>query len=255
MQKDPLIRLVDANAVRRQLQRRGAAHIDGHPLWQEARHRMRDRLSYIRCEDGPVLDHSLAHYGLPTNLTPQSWQRIESVGLLSALADVRGTLTAWAQSLQPGGLLMFVTLGPDSFRALALALGDAEQVCHVAGYPDMHDIGDALVGLKMTNPVMDAEWIRLTYSTPESALADLRALGGNALWGRPAGLSGRGWRARVLTALESLRRDDAITIEVELVFGHAWAAMPRSDQKSGGESAVKPVTLHPRMPKNASGSI
>ena len=187
MDKDPLVRTVDPKSMRLQLERRGLGRIQGHPLWQEAAERMRERLSYIRLEDGPVLQHGLADYGQSIDIAPASLQRIESMGLLGALADARGTLAYWARSLKPGGLLMFVTLGPDSFRSLALALGDTQQRVHVAGYPDMHHLGDALVGLGMTNPVMDAEWVDLTYSTAESALNDLRMLGGNPLVGRRQG--------------------------------------------------------------------
>ncbi|MEN9760100.1 MAG: Malonyl-CoA O-methyltransferase BioC [Pseudomonadota bacterium] len=247
MDKDPLVRTVDPKSMRLQLERRGLGRIQGHPLWQEAAERMRERLSYIRLEDGPVLQHGLADYGQSIDIAPASLQRIESMGLLAALADARGTLAYWARSLKPGGLLMFVTLGPDSFRSLALALGDTQQRVHVAGYPDMHHLGDALVGLGMTNPVMDAEWVDLTYSTAESALNDLRMLGGNPLVGRRQGLSGRAWKKKVLAALESLRSRDSIRIRIELVFGHAWAALPKSDHQ--------PVAWHPRPPKNAAGSI
>ena len=125
MDKDPLVRTVDPTSMRLQLQRRGPGRIQGHPLWQEAELRMRERLSFIRLEDGPVLQHGVAQYGQSMEVAPASLQRIESVGLLSALADARSTLAFWARSLKPGGLLMFVTLGPDSFRQLGLALGTA----------------------------------------------------------------------------------------------------------------------------------
>ena len=247
MDKDPLVRTVDPTSMRLQLQRRGPGRIQGHPLWHEAELRMRERLSFIRLEDGPVLQHGVAQYGQSMEVAPASLQRIESVGLLSALADARSTLAFWARSLKPGGLLMFVTLGPDSFRQLGLALGDTDALRHVAGYPDMHDIGDALVGLHMTNPVMDVEWVDLAYSSPESALNDLRSLGGNPLAGRPRGLSGRAWKTRVLAALASLRHEGTIRIRVELVFGHAWAALPKTDHQA--------IAWYPRLPKNASGSI
>lgn len=236
--------------MRLQLQRRGPAQIAEHPVWQEAGARLEDRFSYIRADTEPRLDHSIAEYGRPMNPAPASMQMIWSVGLLAYLSDLRSTLGFWAQALKPGGLLMFATMGPDSFRSLGLALSDADQSRHVVGYPDMHDIGDALVGLRMTNPVMDAEWITLTYSTPESALLDLRRLGGNALLGRPKGLSGRAWRARVLAALEQLRVDGRIALQVELIFGHAWAGLPKSSQTTdkGDVSTIQWMGKTPKMP-------
>lgn len=236
--------------MRLQLLRRGPAQLSAHPVWQEATARLQDRFTYIKTDTEPRLDHGLAQYGLPMNPAPASLQMIWSVGLLAYLADLRSTLGFWSQALKPGGLLMFATLGPDSFRSLGLALSDTGQAQHVMGYPDMHDIGDALVGLKMTNPVMDAEWITLTYSTPESALMDLRRLGGNALAGRPKGLSGRNWRARVLGALDQLRVNDRIALQVELIFGHAWAGLPKSSQTTdqGGVSTIQWMGKTPKMP-------
>lgn len=185
------------------------------------------------------------------HIAPRSLQLIWSVGLLAYLSDVRGTLGFWSSLLKPNGLLMFATLGPDSFRGLALALNDAGQSRHVPAYPDMHDIGDALIALRLADPVMDAEWFDFTYSTPESALADIRRLGGNPLLSRPAGLRGRSWGDQVLRALESMRSEGLIRLRVELVFGHAWS--PGSDvrNKSPDPSEPQPIRWHAPNHKTA----
>lgn len=227
--------------MRLQLMRRSPALIAQHPLWSEAQTRLAERFSYIRQTDGPRLDHGIAQYGQAMHIAPHSLQLIWSVGLLAYLSDLRATLGFWSNALSPHGLLMFVTLGPDSFRGLALALQDPDQSHHVPAYPDMHDIGDALIGLRMADPVMDAEWFDFTYSTPESALADLRLLGGNALFTRSKGLRGRAWRNRVLQALESLRSEGAIRLRVELVFGHAWASDPDVRNKRSHSSDPQPI--------------
>jgi hypothetical protein len=247
--------MLDPAAQRRQLARRGPARLAAHPLWQEAGLRLQDRLSYIRVGPGERLDHGIARYGEAIQPQAASLGMVWSVGLAAYLSDLRSTLAFWRRSLAPGGLLMFVTLGPDSFRSLALALGDTDQQRHVPAYPDMHDIGDALVSLGMSNPVMDAEWLDLTYASPEAALADLRCLGGNALVGRPAGLMGRGWRKRVLDALDSLRSDGRIHLRMELVYGHAWAAIPRPAGVSGQSPSVSPVIWAGKAPKDSSSGI
>lgn len=234
--QDPLIRTIDPAAVRSQLARRSASRVAAHPLWQAAQDRLADRLSYIRAEQSHVLRYGLREYGQPVQAAPGSLDMVWSVGLMPYLADIRATLGFWAGLLKPGGLLMFATLGPDSFRPLALALDDPSHTAHVAGYPDMHDLGDALVGLRMANPVMDAERLTLSYSSAESALQDLRALGGNPLLGRPRGLRTRAWRGRILGALESMRQGTKIEVPIELVFGHAWASPPRAP-----EPDVKPI--------------
>lgn len=246
MRQDPLVRSIDPAAVRLQLGRRGHAQVAAHPLWRAAEERLSDRLSYIRADQSARLNYGLSDYGQPVKAAPASLDMVWSVGLMPYLADIRSTLGFWAGLLKPGGLLMFVTLGPDSFRPLALALNDVAQQRHVPGYPDMHDIGDALLGLQMANPVMDAERLSLSYSTAELALEDLRALGGNPLLSRAKGFSPRGWRSQVLAAIETMRRGNKIHIPVELVFGHAWAGQPKSPSPD-----LKPITwARPSHPKS-----
>lgn len=241
--------------MRLQLGRRGLVQISDHPVWREARARLEDRFSYIRCDQRQRLDHGIAQYGQPMHIDPSSIQLVWSVGLLAYLADIRTTLGFWSRSLAPGGLAMFATLGPDSFRRFALALGDASQQRHVQGYPDMHDIGDALMASGMVDPVMDAEWITLTYSDAAAALADLRALGGNALAGRDARLHTPAWRHRLLSAMESLREGDRIALRVELVFGHAWKADPAARGKRPSAGEPQPIRFVGSPPKNSLSGI
>ncbi len=251
MSTDPLVRSIDPQAVRHQLRRRGPNSVATHALWQEAALRLEDRLSYIRAPEGTRLDYGIAQFGQPIAAEPGSLGMVVSVGLLAYLSDQRSTLAYWAKTLAPGGLLMFCTLGPDSFRPLALALGDLDQTRHAAGYPDMHDIGDALVSFRMANPVMDVEWLKLTYGDPESALQDLRLIGGNPMFGRSKGLRGRSWRDRVLAALSSLEREGRIEIPVELVFGHAWAA----NVTKSSQGQEKPVQWFGKAPKDSGSDI
>jgi len=246
VQKDPLIRPVDPRSMLAQLRRRSPVSLVQHPFWQQAEARLLDRFSYIRQPEGARFDHDASMLGQPIHLDAGTLQLIWSVGLLAYLSDLRATLGYWSSRLAPSGLLMFVTFGPDTLRSLAIALGDQQQSRHVPTHPDMHDIGDALVGLGMSDPVMDAEWLEFTYSTAESALADIRALGGNSLTGRPRGLSGRAWRGRVLQALEALRSAGLIRLRIECVFGHAWARDARSPVKAEDPGQPRPIVWAPK---------
>jgi hypothetical protein len=242
--------------MKRQLGRRRPEAVAAHPLWQEAQVRMQDRLSYIRQPQGQVLEHGLAQFGQAVGSVVGEVGMIWSVGLLAYLSDPRSTLGFWANTLAPGGLLMFATLGPDTLRPLALALEDGANTRHVPGYPDMHDLGDALVGLSMANPVMDVERINLTYSGAQAALDDIRQLGGNPLLGRPRGLSGRGWKQRVIDALEGLRSGGEISLPVELIFGHAWASLaPKATDAGAKADGPKTVRWLGKQPKNAASGI
>ena len=241
--------------MRVQLSRRDPHGLALHPLWREAEARLLDRLSYVRIDPKSRFDHGIAQFGQAVHHPRASLDMIWSVGLLAYLSNLRTTLDYWVSALRPGGLLMFATLGPDSFRTLALALGDSAQERHVPGYPDMHDIGDALVALKINNPVMDAEWLSLSYSTPESALTDIRSLGGNPLSDRPQGLRAKSWRARVLEAIESLQVDGKISIPVELVFGHGWAGPAQTPEGEISQDQVQTIRWVGKTPKNLSSDI
>ena len=132
-------------------------------------------------------------------------------------ADPRGVLEEWHRVSRPGALLMFSGFGVDTLRELR-GIGARLPPMH-----DMHDIGDALVAAGFAEPVMDAERLTVSWESPAKLLAELRALGGDALRARPPGLRGRGAMARWLAAIESLAGPDGkIPISFEIVYGHAW---------------------------------
>jgi malonyl-CoA O-methyltransferase len=174
------------------------------------------------------------HLPLPGASVDLIWSNLAWHGFEDPLAVV----AEWYRVVRPDGLLMFSAFGVDSLRAL---LGPN---AGIVTFPDMHDIGDALVNAGFAEPVMDAERITLGYRRPEDLLAELRAaLGGNALAARRRGLVGRSRRADWLAALESRRGDDGlIAVEFEIIQGHAWCP-PRKRLPDG----LAPITFLPRQ--------
>jgi len=147
---------------------------------------------------------------------------------LHACADLPTLLGQWQASIAVGGFVMFSCLGPDSFVELRPLYARAGWGRPAPDWWDMHDIGDLVLKAGFADPVMDQERLRLTWATPDSLLADLRALGGNLAPTRFAGLRGRAWRADLLAQLETLRgADGRLGLTLELVFGHAFKAAPR----------------------------
>ena len=109
------------------------------------------------------------------------------------------------------------------------AFAGADRHTHVGRFVDMHDIGDLLVHAGFADPVMDMEYLTLTYADGEAMMRDLRAIGAtNATQGRPRGLTGRGRWRRMQDALEAMRRDGRIPATFEVIYGHAWKAAPRT---------------------------
>ena len=128
-----------------------------------------------------------------------------------------------ARVLPAGGLFMFSTFGPDTLKELRAAFAGVGAADRVNAFIDMHDLGDALVHAGFADPVMDMEYITLTYATPRAMLRELKGLGAtNALAGRSRGLYGKAAFARAEAALETTRRDGRIAATFEVIYGHAW---------------------------------
>ena len=136
--------------------------------------------------------------------------------------------------LEPEGLLLFSTLGPDTLQELRAAAGSVR----VHPFADLHDVGDALVRAGFADPVMDAERLTLSYPGASEFLADLRASGQTcALAERPRGLAGRRFLADLRASLDATRRSGRLHVTFEVVYGHAWKALPR--QAADGRSIVR----------------
>ena len=102
-------------------------------------------------------------------------------------------------------------------------MGKVDRYSHVNRFVDMHDVGDILVHCGFATPVMDMEYITLTYDDPISVMRDLKAIGAhNVTGGRRRGLSGKtSWQA-VLNRYEALRNGGKLPATFEVIYGHAW---------------------------------
>ena len=133
-----------------------------------------------------------------------------------------------ARVLEPGGLFLFSTFGPDTLRELREAFAAVDRRPHVNTFVDMHDLGDSLVQAGFADPVMEMEMITLEYASVEAVARDLKAIGAtNALKGRARGLSGRGWWRQVAEHYERHRRGGVLPASWEVIYGHAWKVPPK----------------------------
>jgi len=157
--------------------------------------------------------------------------------LMLQWCDAQALFSEVARLLQAGGLLLFSTYGPDTLKELRTTFASVDDGAHVNTFVDMHDLGDALVGCGFADPVMEMETITLEYPDVAALARDLRGGGGHTvLRGRPRGLGGRErWRSMV-ERYEKLRRDGALPATYEVVYGHAWKAVPR--KTADGRSIV-----------------
>jgi len=125
-------------------------------------------------------------------------------------------------------LLMFSTFGPDTLKELRIAFQGVDGHTHLNRFADMHDIGDMLVAAGFSDPVMDMEYITLTYDDVKAVMQDLRSIGAhNATAGRASGMMGKKAWSRVLENYEALRRDGKLPATFEVIYGHAWKPQPK----------------------------
>lgn len=122
------------------------------------------------------------------------------------------------------GLLTFSTFGRDSLIELREAWANADEYSHINDFPDMHNIGDALVQAGFAEPVVDTERVTVTYEDLSRLMADLGNAGSvNATPHRNPGLTGRHTWKRMVDAYEKRRDSDGrLPVTLEIVFGVAW---------------------------------
>lgn len=146
--------------------------------------------------------------------------------------DLPAAFAEFRRVLAPGGLLMFTTFGPDTLRELRQAFAGLDGYTHVNRFMDMHDIGDELAYAGFATPVVDMEYLTLTYADLSSLLRELKAIGAhNVTSGRGHGLMGKHTWRTMLDNYEKLRQDGRLPATYEVIYGHAWVneKAPKTD--------------------------
>ncbi len=171
-------------------------------------------------------------------LVPDCVEMIWSNLALQWCNDLPATFVELHRVLKAEGMVMFSTFGPDTLKELRKAFSGVDGNNHLNRFADMHDIGDMLVHAGFSEPVMDMEYITLTYDDLRGVLHDLKAIGAhNATEGRGKGLMGKAAFGRLLENYEKFRRDGKLPATYEIVYGHAWKPRPRVTRD--GASIIK----------------
>jgi malonyl-CoA O-methyltransferase len=144
-----------------------------------------------------------------------------------------------ARVLEPDGLLLFTTLGPDSLAEIRRAWAAVDDLLHVHAAFDMHDLGDLAAAAGLVDPVMDVDRLTVTYERVPRLVKDLRACGAvNVAAGRRRSLTApsrwQGFERALLAGCDGAR----FGVTVELVFGQAFGAGAPSRAAAPGEVGI-----------------
>jgi malonyl-CoA O-methyltransferase len=161
--------------------------------------------------------------------------------LLPWIDDLPGCLREIARVLRKDGVFLFSTAGPASLAEIRDAWRRIDSGLHVHHFPDMHNLGDALVHAGLGDPVLDVDYLSVTYRDTEAIFADLAAAGArNSLCDRRHTLTGKGRVARFREQLRHGAIDGIIELKLELVYGHAFG---RGIQALPGEFRLAPEDI------------
>jgi NADH dehydrogenase [ubiquinone] 1 alpha subcomplex assembly factor 5 len=168
-------------------------------------------------------------------LLPFAHQRFDLA--MSALSlhwanDLPGALIQIRLALKPDGLLLASIFGRETLRELRRALLEAEAEesggasPRVSPFADVPDAGALLQRAGFALPVVDSDFVTVTYPNALALMRDLRAMGeANALRDRPRRLTRRGVLLRAASIYESLFADASgrIPATFQIITMTAWA--------------------------------
>jgi malonyl-CoA O-methyltransferase len=138
--------------------------------------------------------------------------------------------------LRPDGMLLFTTLGPGTFRELREAWASVDPHVLLPHFPDLVEVGDALLAAGFREPVMDMEQITLHYPSLETLAEELEATATALLipgWER--------WRAekpRLDAAFSSHLAGTRFPLGYEVVYGTAFGPREGQPRRTAGGDVV-----------------
>jgi malonyl-CoA O-methyltransferase len=139
--------------------------------------------------------------------------------------------------LRPDGMLLFSTFGPGMMNELKTAWHSVDPDVEMPEFPDLMEIGDALVAAGFREPVMDMEVITLRYPDLEAMFKELEATGTSMLV--------RGWKkaheagSPLDGAYAPFLLDGKYPLSFEIVYGVAFGPQEGQPVKtSGGDVAT-----------------
>lgn len=153
--------------------------------------------------------------------------------------DMMMTFSSCLRALKKNGLFIFTTVGIDTLKELRQAFSEVDAFEHVNGFYDMHDIGDGLVQSGFADPVVDMEYLTVTYKNLPRLFDDLKTTGSHVLSDhRHQGLYSPDKWKKMLASYENFKTAEGVyPATIEIIYGHAFKP-ERSAQRRDESGAV-----------------
>ncbi|MDF2867853.1 MAG: biotin biosynthesis protein BioC [Gammaproteobacteria bacterium] len=161
----------------------------------------------------PIVCTTFAEVALPDG----SVDLIVANLLLPWCENLVGLFTEVKRLLKPGGLFIFSSLGPDTLKELTRYLQQPFEVSIKDTLLDMHLIGDELMQVGFSEPVMEMEMLQVNYTNLDKLLEELTVL---------KLLSSADFRPITPLANE-------LNTSLEVIYGHAWQPKQRVKSDTG----------------------
>lgn len=139
--------------------------------------------------------------------------------------DVKATLQSWRRIVKPEGIILFSSLGPDTLIDLNLP---REKIIPI--FADMHDVGDALMQARFSDPVLDVDYVTVRYREGEKLIRELHAID---------------FLADDVEHIEP-NVEQGYQIRYEVVYGHAFGPDIEVDHVMDDEGMVRVPLAHLR---------
>ncbi len=176
--------------------------------------------------------HALCADGCHLPLADGSFDLVCSNLTMQWVPEPPAMLREMRRVLAPKGLMLFSTFGRRTLQELRQSLASIEHARAglVLPFPDVTDLGNALMALAVELPVTDTDLFTLTYPDTMALVRELKGIGASsaAIRHRPGGLYGRALLKRLAAAYERQHPmpDGRIRATFEALYGQAWHAEP-----------------------------
>jgi malonyl-CoA O-methyltransferase len=183
--------------------------------------------------------HALCADGCQLPLADGSFDLVCSNLAMQWVAEPPLMLREMRRVLAPKGLMLFSTFGRRTLQELRQSLASIEHARAglVLPFPDVTDLGNALMALPVELPVTDSDLFTLTYPDTMALVRELKGIGASsaAIRHRPGGLYGRGLLRDLAAVYERQHPmpDGRIRATFEALYGQAWHAEAGFGQREG----------------------